>query len=133
MRRVIEFVLRIFSYVFTLGSSVGMLGLGLVSKLSGNELKMDNMPWKGDDLATWLVGIGVFGLLSAGLAALTKGPGRFLLPLFGVFLAYLMVNGNFLTPAKSYENLADFQQTAWYTGGTVVNALASLLQLKKKP
>jgi hypothetical protein len=44
-----------------------------------------------------------------------------------------MVKGNFLNPSKGFEGPTEFYQTITYTVGVVLNALASLLQLKKRP
>jgi len=43
-------LLRIYSYLFAIASSCAHLALGLISKGTGTQLSLDNMPWKGDDL-----------------------------------------------------------------------------------
>lgn len=132
MRRIIDFALRVFSYVFAGCVGAGLLGLGLVSKMSGNDLSLESMPWKGEALTTWLICLGIFGLVASLAAAFTKGPARFLLPIFSLTFAYLAVNGNFLTPAKTYASVGEFQLTVAFVAGAVGSALASLMQFKKR-
>ena len=40
---------------FAFASACAYLGLGLMSKLSGTQLSLDNMPWTGDQLSNWLL------------------------------------------------------------------------------
>ena len=122
-------LLRIYSYLFALASSGAYLALALVSKLTGSPLTLDNMPWKGDELSNWLLGIGVLGLASTA-AATTGSRWRFLLPIYSIFQLYITIKGNFLG-AHSFDGAADFQRTLALSAGSVVAALSSLLQLKK--
>ncbi len=133
MRRYIDLALRLYTYLFSFGSSFGMLGLGLVAKLSGqNNLVLQNMPWKGEELTNWLLGLGSFGLLSSVVGVASKGPARFLAPLWNAIFAFLMIKGNFFTPAKTYENMADFQQTVALTVGSAGSVITGLLSSRKK-
>ncbi|BDC49050.1 hypothetical protein F183_A13660 [Bryobacterales bacterium F-183] len=135
MRRIIEFALRVYSYVMSIASSLGLLGLAVVAKMSGeaDSLVVQALPWKGEELTNWLLGLGIVGLISGAGAAFTKGPLRFLLPLWSVYFAYLMVKGNFLSTTKTFDGPTEFYQTISYVAGLVVSAFASLLQLKKRP
>jgi hypothetical protein len=132
LRRIVDFVLRIFSYLYTAGSSLGLLGLGIVSKASGDDLAFQCFSWKGSELTTWLIGLGLAGLLSAAAGALGKGSVRWLLPLWNLVYAILMVRGHFLLPGKSFESVTEFQLTIAYTAGAIGSLLASLLVVKKK-
>ena len=132
MRRLIHLVLRVYTFVFSLGSSLSLLGLGLVAKLSGqNNLVMQNMPWKGEELTNWLLGLGAFGFLASILGAAAKGPARFLGLLWTMIFAFLMIRGNFFS-ARTYEGVEDFQQAAWITMGSVGAVITSLLTSRKK-
>lgn len=135
MRRIIEFALRVYSYVFSVASSLGLLGLAIVAKMSGeaDTLVVQALPWKGAELANWLLILGLLGLVAGAGAAFTKGALRYLLPLWAVAFAYLMVKGNFINSGKTFEGPTEFYQTLSYVAGVVVNAFASLLQLKKRP
>jgi hypothetical protein len=132
LRRIIDFALRVFSYVFAGCVGAGLLALGLVSKMSGNDLSLESMPWKGEELTNWLIGLGIFGLVASLAAAFTKGPARFLLPIFCLIFAFLAVKGNFLSPAKSFGSVGEFQLTIVFVVGAILAALGSLLQFKKR-
>ena len=124
-------LLRIFSYLFAIASAGAYLALGSISKLSGMPLSLDNMPWKAEELSNWLLGFGVLGV--AGVAAAVTGSRlRFLLPVYSLIQLYVTIKGNFLG-AHAFDGAADFQRTLALSGCSVVAALASLLQLTKRP
>ena len=91
---------------------------------------MDNMPWKGDELSNWLLGLGILGFVATAAAA-TGSRLRFLLPIYSFIQLYVTIKGNFLG-AHSFDGATDFQRTVALSAGSVVAALTSLLQLKKK-
>ena len=124
-------LLRIYSYLFAIVSSLGYLGFGLISKILGQPLVMDNMPWKGEELSNWLLGVGVLGFVSTAAAA-TGSRLRVLLPIFSLISLYITIKGNFLG-AHSFDGMPDFQRTVGVSASAVLAALASLLQLKKSP
>ena len=124
-------LLRIYSYLFAVAASVVYLALGMVSKVSGTHLELDSMPWKGDELSTWLIVLGVLGFISV-LCAILGTKLRFLLTIFLIVVVYLTIKGNF-TGAHSFADADDFKQTLWISAGALLAAFASLLQLKKKP
>lgn len=132
LRRIIDFALRVYSYVFAAGTGLVLFGLGVVAKSSGDVVAFQNMPWKGAELTTWLLALGLTGLLAAAGAALTKGLLRFLLPVWTLVWAVLMVRGNFMLPAKSYATVDEFQVTVAYAVGAVGAFLGALTILKKK-
>ena len=126
-------LLRIYSYLFATGSSLFYLALGLISKLLGQPLTLDNMPWKGDELSNWLLGLGVLGMGSTAAAAAGGNSRlRFLLPIYSFIQTYVMIKGNFLG-THVFDGPADFQQTVAMSAGSVMAALTSLLQFKKQP
>ena len=132
MKRFIDLALRLYTYVFSFGSSLGLLGLGAFAKMTGDTLVLQNMPWKGEELTGWLIGLGSFGLVSSIAGAVAKGPLRFLSPFWNAIFAVLMVKGNFMSPTKTYENIADFQQTVALTAGQAGSAITGLLVARKK-
>jgi hypothetical protein len=126
LKRYIDLALRLYTYVFSFGSSLGLLGLGAFAKITGDTLVLKNMPWKGEELTTWLLGLGSFGLASSVAGVVGKGPVKFLTPLWNTIFAVLMIKGNFMSPEKTYENLAEFQQTVAATvaqAGSVITGL----------
>jgi hypothetical protein len=124
---------RIYSYLFAAAAALAFLALGLISKISGTQLSLDNMPWSGAELPNWLLGLGALGLIAV-LAAVGGGTLRFLLPVFCAILVYLTVKGNFLS-AHSFAGEDDFKRTLAVSAGAVVALLASLLQFRstKRP
>jgi len=63
--RAIAWLLRVFCYLFHAVVSLALLGLGTVAILSNSHhLKLEILPWQGSPLNAWLVGLGIFGLLS---------------------------------------------------------------------
>ncbi|MDX2150386.1 MAG: hypothetical protein SFV54_06615 [Bryobacteraceae bacterium] len=89
-------VLRLLSYLFLLLVSLFATGLGAITMLSGHHnLKLGMLPWQGEALTQWLLGLGIFGLVSVILAVLGKL--RILLVLFALTVLVLLVRGYFLT------------------------------------
>jgi hypothetical protein len=132
LKRFIDLALRLYTYVFSFGSSLGLLGLGAFAKITGDTLVLDNMPWKGEELTGWLLGLGSFGLVSSVAGVMAKGPLRFLAPLWNAIFAVLMIKGNFMSPTKTYENVADFQQTVAGTVGQAGSVITGLLAARNK-
>jgi hypothetical protein len=132
LKRYIDLALRLYTYVFSFGSSLGLLGLGAFAKITGDTLVLQNMPWKGEELTAWLLGLGSFGLVSSLAGALAKGPAKFLAPLWNAIFAVLMIKGNFMSPTKTYENVADFQQTVALTAGQAGSVITGLLSARNK-
>jgi hypothetical protein len=121
-------LLRFYSYLFATAASLAFLGLGLISKVSATQLSLDNMPWKGDELSNWLLGLAAFGIISV-LAAITGSRLRILLTIFCAILVYVTVKGNFLS-THSFAGTDDFERTIGLSAGAILAFLASLLQLK---
>ena len=121
-------LLRIYSYLFAIATSLVYLGFGMISKVMGQPLTMDNMPWKGEELGNWLLGVGVLGIVATA-AAVTGSRLRFLLPIYAFIQLYITIKGYFLG-AHSFNGTSDFQQTLALSAGSVLATLASLLQLK---
>ena len=132
MKRSIDLALRLYTYVFSFGSSLGLLGLGAFAKMTGDTLVLQNMPWKGEELTSWLIGLGSFGLASSVAGAVAKGPLRFLGPIWSAIFTVLLVKGNFMTPTKTYDNIADFQQTVGLTAGQAGSVITGLLAARNR-
>ena len=94
--KVISFLVRIYSLLFHLLLSLLMLGLGIVGYSSASSgLKLGMLPWEGSQLLGWLTALGLGGLLLVILAF--KGVLRIVYMVWTVVIAYLIVNGYFLT------------------------------------
>lgn len=132
LKRYIDLALRLYTYVFSFGSSLGLLGLGAFAKMTGDTLVLQNMPWKGEELTSWLLGLGSLGLASSLAGAVAKGPVKFLAPIWNAIFAVLMIKGNFMSPNKTYENIAEFQQTVATTVGQAGSVITGLLSARNK-
>lgn len=105
--RAIAWLLRVFCYLFHTMISVVLLALGGVAISSGAQhMKLEILPWQGPELNHWLIGLGLVGLLSVGLAV--TGKLRMLLPLWSVYVLGMLVKGVFLTSSVSFEGPSDF-------------------------
>ena len=89
-------MMRAYSYIFHALLGFLLLGLALVSLVSGLPLNLGMLPWSGRPLTWWLLGLGFFALLSVALAL--AGRLRFLFFLWSVAAAVLMIRGFFLSP-----------------------------------
>ena len=129
--RAIGWLLRVFAYVYHLVISLVLIALGAVGVLSsGQQLKLDMMPWHGSELNGWLLGLGAAGLLSVILAA--TGKFRFLFPLWSLYVLFLMVRGLFLSPAFTFSGPDQFHTALWLTGGAVLALIGSLTVLGRR-
>ena len=129
--RAIAWLLRVFCYLFHAVVSLALLGLGTVAILSNsNHLKLEILPWQGSQLNTWLVGLGIFGLLSV-LLAMT-GKIHFLLPLWSIFVVAMLVKGVFLSPAVSFDGPDDFHLWLSLLAGALAALIGSFTLLSRR-
>jgi hypothetical protein len=132
LRRILNLLLRVHSYLFQGFTSLLLLGLGSVVKISGqHNLKLDMLPWKGETLTNWLLGLGVVGLVAT-FGAVRGGVLRYLFPLASLYFTYLTITGFFLG-GYNFDGSGHFYSIVAYAAGAVGSSLASLMQLKKKP
>src|ERR1700676_5036177 len=100
--RAIGWLLRVFGYLYHLILSLALLALGGVAFFSGAQnLKIDLLPWHGNELNQWLLGLGFVGLVSVILAM--TGTFRFLFPLWALAVLVMLVRGAFLSPAVTFS------------------------------
>ncbi len=98
-------IFRYLSYAFNLAIAGAMLALGLISKLSSLDLKLDMLPWSGHELSSWLVGLGLVGLIVVGLSMF--GILRWLLLLWSVLIVVLWVRAIY-TPGWTFDGQDPF-------------------------
>ena len=123
-------ILRLFSYVYHVILSLGLLALGAVALLSDtNNLRLEMLPWTGIELNYWLVGMGLFGLLSVLLAV--TGKFRLLFPLWSFFVLVMMVRGYLILP-YTFEGEDHFYRILALIAGALIAFLASLTALRPK-
>lgn len=129
--RAIAWLLRVFCYLFHTFLSAALLALGGVAVLSGTEhIKLQMLPWQGAQLNHWLIGLGLLGLLSVILAV--TGKFRLLLPLWALYVLWVLVKAVFFTPTVSFEGQSDFHNWLLMTGGALLAAIGSLTLLGQR-
>jgi len=129
--RAIAWLLRVFCYFFHTIISVALLALGVVGVVSdAQHMKVQMLPWQGTELAHWLIGLGIAGLLSVLLAV--TGRMRFLLPLWSIYVLGMLVKGVFLTSSVSFEGREDFHNWLLLIGGALLALIGSFTLLGRR-
>ncbi|MGH9614754.1 MAG: hypothetical protein ACRD4P_16935 [Bryobacteraceae bacterium] len=130
MRKVIAWLLRVYSYLFHLLLSLFLVGIAIVSLASRPQtLKLGMLPWTGPGLSWWVLGLGIIGLICIFLAI--TGIVRFLFSLWTLLIFILILRGFFLSPF-TFSGAAQFQGAIWLTIGALVAFLGSLTLLTKR-
>jgi len=129
--RAIAWLLRVFCYLFHTTISVALLALGMVGVASdAQHMKVQTLPWQGTELAHWLIGLGVAGLLSVLLAV--TGRLRFLLPLWSIYVLGMLIRGVFMTSTVSFEGREDFHNWLLLICGAVLALVGSFTLLGRR-
>lgn len=126
--KVISFLVRIYSLLFHLLLSLLMLGLSIVGYMSASSgLKLGMLPWEGNQLVGWLAGLGLVGLLLVILAF--KGVARFVYMVWTLVVAYLLVNGYFLTNYR-FAGEGEFRFAIYFALAALLAFIGALWLLK---
>ncbi|MCZ2156992.1 MAG: hypothetical protein LC114_24365 [Bryobacterales bacterium] len=126
--KVISFLVRIYSLLFQLLLALLMLGLSIVGYASaGSSLKLGMLPWTGSALVGWLAALGLIGLLLVILAL--KGTLRFLYMIWTVVVAYLLINGYFLTNYR-FSGEGEFRFAIYFALAALLSLVGGLWLLK---
>jgi hypothetical protein len=116
-----------FGFVFHLVLALFLLALGVMSLISGHDLRLDMLPWKEGPLTWWVLGGALVGLLAVILAYTRKV--RFLYPVWALIVAVLMIRGFFLSP-YIFNGRNDFLYTVGLTLVAILVFVASVRELK---
>lgn len=129
--RAIAWLLRVFCYLFHTMISVALLALGVVGVVSGSQhMKVQMLPWQGTELAHWLIGLGLIGLLSVLLAVTDRL--RFLLALWSVYVLGMLIKGVFLTSSVTFDGREDFHNWLLLICGAVLALVGSFTLLGRR-
>ena len=120
-------ILRALSYIYHLVLAIFLLGMATVALLSANQLRLEMLPWKGDDLAQWLLWGSILGILSIILAVTGIFP--YLFPLYALVVFIMMFRGYMLQP-YTFAGKESFYFTLWLLAGALLAFLASLTLFK---
>lgn len=123
-------LLRVYSYLYHAGISIFLLGISSLAKMSDSStFKLDVLPWKGADLATYLFWGSVAGLVSVVLAA--TGMFRYLFPIWAAVVLWYMVQGFLLQP-YSFEDVSDLYWALGLIAGAMLALVGALTVFKKR-
>lgn len=129
--RVLGTLLRAFGYLFHAVLALFLLGLAVVTLATGFPiLTLGMLPWGGNALVYWLLGLSLFALLSIALAVLGKTRWLFVLWSFAALL--LMVRGFFLTNYH-FSGPAAARTGVWLTFGALLAFLGGLMDTGEPP
>lgn len=121
-------ILRLFGYVASGGLCFFLIGMSLVVLLSDSgSFSLELVPWwTGRELAKWLLGAGLFGLLASSLAASGRLPVLQLLWTAAVFgtLAYGFYWSNY-----KWEDYDGFRSSLNMTGAAFTAFVGSITGL----
>ncbi len=124
--RVFGSLLRVFSYLFHFVLALFLFGLSIVTLGTGEHiLSLRMLPWRGESLTYWVLGLSLFGLISLALAVLGKT--RWLFVLYTLTALVLMLRGYFLTN-YTFAGMAEARSAAWGTFGALGAFAGSLME-----
>ncbi len=126
---VLAALLRIFGYLFHLMLSGFLLGISSLAALGGqHNLRLEMLPWVGEDLTWWLIALGLFGLLSVILAVFGKL--RILFTVWSAAALVLIVRGYFFSP-YTFSGPEEFKFAGLLALGALLAFLGSLTQFRR--
>ena len=126
--KVISLLVRVFSLIFHLLLSLLMVGLFLVGYFSsGAGLNLGMAPWDGSTLVWSLLAMGLVGLLFVVLAA--KGTLRILYMIWTIVIAYLLLNGYFLSNYR-FSGEGEFRFAIYFVLAALLAFLGGIWLLK---
>jgi hypothetical protein len=122
-------ILRVYSYLFHFLLCLFLVGMAILSMMSPGRLRLDVLPWTGQDLTRWMLWGSIAGIFTIVLAV--TGIFRYLFPLWALAVLVLMVRGYLLQP-YTFEGKEPFYQALWLIGGALLAFLASLTLFRRK-
>lgn len=127
---VIAALLRIFSYLFHLLLALFLLGVSVISLLSGgHNLHLGMLPWAGAQLTWSLVVCSLFGLIC--VAAALLGKVRPLYFLYTLAVMVMIVRGYFVS-GYTFSTQDEFRFALYLSGGAFLAMLGSWSQWRRK-
>jgi len=123
VRNALLWLLRVCAYIFHLLLSLFLVGIGIVALISGEDLALGVLPWKGPALTRAVLILGVLGVICVALTV--TGAARWLFPLWTLFALIMLLRGFFLSP-YIFTGAGEFQIALWLTVAAFVAFLASL-------
>ncbi len=126
----LRLLLTAFANMYHFAISLFLGGIGMVAWESGiTSVKLEMLPWTGEELVSWLLRISAIGVIACALHASGKFP--YLLPMTSLALAILMFRGFFWLPFQ-FESPEQFYWVIALVGGAFGAFLSSLAIFRKK-
>ena len=116
-------LLRIFSYLFGAALALFVLAISALSLRSGGELNLGFLPWTGQPLSYWLLGLALAGLITLLLAM--SGTMRWLFFLWNLGIFVLLFKGMFLSLYRFTGGAVCFMAGVGLTVGMLLGAIGS--------
>ena len=128
---IVGLILRIYSYIYHFILGLFLAALGALALASGmHNLNLGMLPWKGQELTYWTLGLGLAAIVCVILAV--TGWFRWLFPLWCLFVVIMMIKGFFLTPTYVFAGSGSFKGAIWLTIGAIGAFLSSLMLYKPR-
>jgi hypothetical protein len=127
---IVRFILRSFSLLFHGAFALLLLGLSVVSFLTGaHTFEFYILPWKGETLAYVLLGLAITGVLIVLLAM--RGTARMVFFVWSLFVLALIVRGYFFSYYTFVPGSGQLQMALWVLLAAVIAAIGA--RLKARP
>ena len=124
--RVVNALLRFFSYLFHGLFALVLLALAAMTMLAGvDRVRLEMLPWTGSAMIYGLLLGGLFGLVSLVLAI--RGRLRFLFFLWCVFVTFHLVKGYFLGGYRFTPD--EFKTVLYIVGASFIALLGGFVQM----
>jgi FtsH-binding integral membrane protein len=127
--RALNFIMRIYSYLFHGLLALFLLAISAIALLSGTSLHLDVLPWSGTKLVYILFFSALFGLLTVLLAM--KGTVRFLFFLWSLAVCGAIVRGFFLGSYR-FADQAMMKNALYLTAGSLLAIVGAWLQMRRQ-
>ncbi len=116
-------LLRIISYLFAGVLSLFVLAVAALSLRTGGELNLGFLPWTGQPLSWWLLGLALAGLITLLLAL--GGTARWLFFLWNLGVFILLLKGMFISLYRFTGGAVSFKAGIWLLIGALLSTLGS--------
>ncbi len=124
-------IVKLFSYLFHLVLALFLLGLSIVAFLNNaHNLRLEMLPWTGEALTWWLLGLGLAGLVIIALAV--KGILRVVFLVWTVAVLALMIRG-FYFSSFVFNGWTGFQLVLLLVLGALLSVVGGWLQFRQAP
>ncbi|MGA2133912.1 MAG: hypothetical protein ABSH50_16590 [Bryobacteraceae bacterium] len=122
--------MRVFSYLFHGLLTLFLLALSCMALTSGQTLQLGMLPWQGPNLAYWLLGGALLGLVSVILAI--GGKWRALFFLWSLAVLAILFRGYFFSHYH-FAGPPAFHRALYLTAGAILAAFGAWFQLRREP